>query len=128
MKLPVATAVSAAVLAFAFCQAPPVLAEATDIGAASRPYPLLDGGSTPAPDNRGQPSGEPSDGAARSGDASSEKSETGDGKAGDASSHGRHAVNHRHGRHFVAFSHPRHRMLIHRRGHRFAALNATGGA
>jgi hypothetical protein len=125
MKLSAATVVTATVLAFAFPQTPPVLAEGADVGAASRPFPLNDG-SSPGAGNRGQSHGEQSQGTERSGDVGSEKSQTGIGNAGKTSFRG-HRV-HRHGhRHVFALNHPRHHLLIHRRGHRVAALNEPGG-
>jgi hypothetical protein len=121
MKLVAVTAVTAAVLAFALPRTPPVLAQASDIGAASRPFPL-EGGPPAGSDNHGQSSGEQSEGTERSRDISSEKSQTRVGKAGESPLRGRRAAIHRHGRH-ASLYHPRHYFWNHRRGRRVVALN-----
>jgi hypothetical protein len=125
MRLLAVTAVTATVLVFALPQTSPVLAQAPDVGAASRPYPL-DGGPSSGSDNRGQSSGEQSERTERSGDVSSEKSRTSSGKAGESQHHGGRNAIHRHSHHASAFSHSRHHLLIHRRGHRVAALDEPG--
>jgi hypothetical protein len=125
MKLAAVTAVGAAVLGFGVFQAPPVLAQAPDIGAASRPYPLT-GGPPAESDKRGQSSGEQSDG--RSGEAGSGNGEAGTGKTGETPVRGRRFAIHRHGRRFMALNHPRHHLLIHKHGHRIATLTDRGGA
>ena len=137
MKLLPVTVVTAMVFAFAFYQTLPVLAEGADIGAASRPFPLT-GGSLLGSDDRVQSSSEHSEGAERSGDTSSDKSQTHLGKAGETAHRGHRIAIHKrsrrvfalsHPRHRAfAFSHPRHRLFIHRRGHRFVALNEPSGA
>src|SRR5215468_8792597 len=130
MKLPAMTILTATVLAFAFAQTPPVLAQETEIGAASRPFPL-DGGPSLGSDNRGQTVGEQSDGAKRSGDVSSEKSQTRIGKTGETAGlrvHQRHRVAaHERGGGLFAFHHHTHRLPTHRRGHRVVALNRSSG-
>jgi len=139
MKLPVMTIVTSTVLAFTILQTTTVLAQETEIGAASRPFPLY-GGPSQDSENRGQTVGERPDATKRSGEASSEKRETRVGKIGETtfrgrsqshiglSVHPRHRVAaHRRGRRSFAFRHRGHRFVTHRRGHRFAALNEPGG-
>jgi len=123
MKLLVVTVATATVLAFAFSQTRPVLAQGGDIGAASRPFPL-DGGSSPGSDDRGQSSGERSEGTERSGDVGSEKNQTRIGKTGETLFRGHRAVIHKHSRRVIAISHPRHH---HRRGHRVVELKEPSG-
>ncbi len=125
MRLFAVTAVTATVLVFAFPQTSPVLAEASDVGAASRPFPL-EGGPPAESDNSGQSSDQQSQRAERPGEVSSEKSQTSSGKTGEAGIHGHRAAMHRHSRHAFAFNHSRHRLLIHRHGHRVAALDEPG--
>jgi hypothetical protein len=125
MKLLVATVATATVLVFAFGQTQPVLAQEADIGAASRPFPL-DGGSSPRSDDRGQSSGEQSEGTERSGGVGSEKSQTRTETTGEIGLRGHRVVIHKHSRRVIALSHSRHRLLIHRRGHRIAVLNELG--
>jgi hypothetical protein len=120
MKLFVVTVATATVLASAFPQTTPVLAQGADIGAASRPYPL-DGGLPAGSDDRGQ-SSKKSEGSEQSGDLSSEKSQT-VGKTGKTLFREHHAVSHKHTHRVSALGHPRHHHLIHRRGHRVVALN-----
>jgi hypothetical protein len=120
MKLLIVTV--ATVLAAAFPQITPVLAQGADVGAASRPYPL-NGGPTTGSDDRGQ-SSEKSEGTERSGDASSEKSQTRSGKT--TLFRGHHAVIHKHSHHVIAISHSRHHLPIHRRGRHVVALNEPG--
>jgi hypothetical protein len=127
MKSPAVTVATAMVLAFAFLQTPPVLAQGGDIGAASRPFPL-DGGPSPGSGNQGQSIGEQSKGAERSGDISSEKNQTRSGNAGETSFRGHRMATHKRGRRVFVLDHPRHRILIHRRGHRFVLLNELCGA
>ena len=126
MRLLAVTAMAATVLVFTFPQTSRVLAEASDIGAASRPFPL-EGGPPAESDNSGQSSDQPSGRAERPGEVSSEKSQTSSPKAGEARIRGRRAAIHRHSRHAFAFSHSRHRLFIHRHGHRVAALDEPGG-
>jgi len=126
MRLLAVTAVTAAVVVFTFPQTSPVLAQPSDIGAASRPFPL-EGGPPAESENSGQSSDQPSGRAERPGEVSSEKSQTSSPKAGEARIHGHRAAIHRHGRHAFAFNHSRHRLLIHRHGHRVAALDEPGG-
>jgi hypothetical protein len=116
---------AATVLVFTFPQTSPVLAEASDVGAASRPFPL-EGGPPADSDNSGQSSDQQSGRAERPGEVSSEKSQTSIPQAGEAPIRGRRAAIHRHSRHAFAFNHSRHRLLIHRRGHRVAALDGPG--
>jgi len=127
MKLLVVTVVTATIAAFAFPQTTPVLAQGTDVGAASRPFPL-EGGSSPESDNRGQSSGQQSEGTERSGDVSSEKSQTPIGRASETPSRGHRVVVHRHSRRVSALNHAKHHILLRRRGHRVAALNELSGA
>jgi hypothetical protein len=122
MKLPVVTVVTATVLAFAFPQIQPVLAQGADIGASSRPFPL-DGGSSTGSDSHGQSLGEQSEGAERSGDVSSANSQTSIEKTSaektSETTFRRHrVVIHKRSRRVFAFNPPRHRLPIHRRGHR----------
>lgn len=127
MKLPVVTVVTATVLAFAFPQIQPVLAQGADIGASSRPFPL-DGGSSTGSDSHGQSFGEQSEGAERSGDVSSANSQTSIEKTSaektsaektSETTFRRHrVVIHKRSRRVFAFNPPRHRLPIHRRGHR----------
>jgi hypothetical protein len=124
MRLLAVTAVTATVLVFAFPQTSPVLAEASDIGAASRPFPL-EGGPPADSENSGQSSDQQPGRAERPAEVSSEKSQTSL-KAGEAPIRGRRAAIHRHSRHTFAFNHSRHRLLIHRHGHRVAALDEPG--
>ena len=125
MRLFAVTAVTATVLVFAFPQTSPVLAQASDVGAASRPFPL-EGGPSAGPDNSGQSPDQQSERAERPGEVSSEKSQTSSPKAGEARIRGRSAAIHRHSRHAFAFNHSRHHLLIHRHGHRVAALDEPG--
>lgn|SRR5579871_4548625 len=121
MKLLVLAVATVTVLASAFPQATPVLAQGGDIGAASRPYPL-DGGPSAGSDDRGQ-SSEKSEGAGRSGDVSSEKGPPSSGKTGETQLRGHRVVTHRHSHHVIAISHSRH----HRRGRHVVALNEPSG-
>ena len=125
MRLLAVTAVTATVLVFAFPQTSPVLAEASDIGAASRPFPL-EGGPPADSENSGQSSDQQSGRTERPAEASSEKNQTSSPKAGEAPIRGHRAAIHRHSRHAFAFNHSRHRLLIHRHGHRVAALDEPG--
>jgi len=138
MRLSAVTAVTATVLAFTFSPAVPTVAQDSDIGAASRPFPL-DGGPSPASDNQERSSGRQSETTEKSGD-SSVKSQTVSGETRDTLSRGRahaktrwsfrprhHTVGHRRGHRF-AFNHHRRHLVIHRRGHRLAELNDSGNA
>jgi hypothetical protein len=122
MKIPAMMVVAATVLAFAFPQAPPVLAQETEIGAASRPFPLHSG-SSPESDNRGQTVSEHPDGNKRFGDVSSEKNQTRIGKTCETTFRGHNVVIRSRSHRVVALNHSRHRLLIHRHGHRFGVLN-----
>jgi hypothetical protein len=122
MKLLVLTVATVTVLASAFPQATPTLAQGADIGAASRPYPL-DGGPSAGSDDRGQ-SSEKSEGAGRSGDVSIEKSPTRSEKAGETLLRGHRVVTHKHSHRVIAVSHSRH----HRRGRHVVALNEPSDA
>jgi hypothetical protein len=126
MKLLVVTVATAAVLASAFPQTTPVLAQGADIGAASRPYPL-NGEPLAGSGDRVQ-SSEKSEGSERSGNASSEKDQTSIGKTSETLFRGHRAGIHRHTHRVVAISHSRHRLLIHRRGHRVVGLSEPSGA
>jgi hypothetical protein len=138
MRLSAVTAVTATLLAFSFPQTTQVLAQDSDIGAASRPFPL-DGGPSPASGNQEQSSGQQSESSERSGTASSTKSQTGIGETRDTASRGhertirssfrpRHRmVSHRRSHRF-AFNHRRRHLVIHRRGHRIVESNDSSGA
>jgi hypothetical protein len=138
MRLSAVTAVTATVLAFTFSQTTQIVAQDSDIGAASRPFPL-DGGPSPASDNQERSSGRQSETTERSGD-SSVKSQTVSGETRDTVSRGRahtktrlslrrrhHALSHRRGHRF-AFNHHRRHLVIHRRGHRLVESNDSGSA
>jgi hypothetical protein len=125
MKIPAMTVVIVTVLAFAFLQASPVLAQETETGAASRPFPFH-GGSSPESDNRGQAVGEQPDDNKRSGDVSAEKSQTRGEKTGETTFRGHNVVIRKRSHRVVALNHSRHRLFIHRHGHRFGVLNARG--
>jgi hypothetical protein len=125
MKLLVMTVATATILASAFPQTTPVLAQGTDIGAASRPFPL-DGGPSAGSDDRG-PSSEKSEGTERSGDVSSEKNQTRSEKAGETLSRGHRVAIHKHLHRVIAISHSRHRLPIHHRARHVVALNEPSG-
>jgi hypothetical protein len=127
MKSPAVTVATVVVLAFAFLQTSPVQAQGTDIGAASRPFPLNDESSRGS-GNQGQSTGEQSKGAERSGDMSPEKSQARSGNAGETSFSGHRMAAHKRGRRVFALNHSRHRILIHRRGHHVVLLNEPSGA
>jgi hypothetical protein len=118
MKLVAAAVVTATTLAFAFAPTPPVLAQGTDVGAASRPFPL-NGEPLAGSESRGQSNGEQPEGTERSGNSDSDKSQVQVGKTGETTFRGHHVGIHKHGRRVLA----RHHFLIHRRGHRVVAVD-----
>ena len=133
MRVFVLKVATAMVLAFAFPQTPRVWAQGSGSGVASQPL-QLDGGPSLGSDQRGQSSGGRSEDAERTGSVSSEKSQTGLGKASETTIRGRshsriglssqprhRVVIHRYGRRLFAFHKPTHRFVIHRRGRRVVA-------
>jgi hypothetical protein len=113
MKLTAVTVVTATVLAFAFPQTPPVLAQEGEIGAASRPFPLNDRSSA-GTDSRGQLLGEQSKGTERSDAVGSERRQTNAGET---------AVRERSQNHIGLSHHPAHRIAAYKRGRRFFAIS-----